>query len=285
MKNNRKKRWQERENNNKCIYCGNNPPKNNRKGCENCLKKKVDASVKFCKNNKKSNAQYRLLIKYDVIQKYGNKCKCCNESQILFLTIDHKNNDGNVDRLKNFGIKNPPTISWYLKLRRELIRDDLQVLCFNCNLGKSLNNGICPHQKINRILEPISDRRHEPQFDKRLKIVWPIDNELIKMCNSISTSQTAKNLGVSFSAVSNRLKRRNKYHLVQKKFGRIKNGEINAAAKITENDITIIRQKYFEGISRKILSQEYEVSKSLIDKIVNFQIWKQISDERNQEKN
>lgn len=200
-----------------CVYCGKYPPKEKFKGCVSCLNKKVKTTVKFCKNNKETTTQYRLLVKHQVIEKYGSKCNCCGETQVLFLTIDHKNNDGYIQRINEYGIKNPATLSWYLRLRKEPIREDLQVLCFNCNLGKSLNYGVCPHEELKRVLAPVYDRRHDPQFDKRLKIVWPPDDELIKMCNEISVSQVAKILGVDFTAVSGRLKRRNKYHLVIKK--------------------------------------------------------------------
>lgn len=211
--NSRRKLWQRRTENNLCVYCGEAPPQQNRKGCSSCLSAKSKSTCQFSKNNKEHMQQYRLLIKHEVIEKYGGNCSCCGEQQILFLTIDHKNNDGYRDRQ----IKSNSSISWYMSLRREDLRDDLQVLCFNCNLGKSINKGICPHQQINVKLSEKYDRRHDPQFDKRRKIVWPTDDELINMCNSSSVSETARQLKVHFTAVSNRLKRRNKYQFVQKR--------------------------------------------------------------------
>ena len=70
----RKQLWLEREKNNLCIYCGKNNPIENKKGCKNCLDKKVSATVKYSKNNKDRTAQYRLLVKHQVIEKYGGKC-------------------------------------------------------------------------------------------------------------------------------------------------------------------------------------------------------------------
>lgn len=137
----RKLLWQKREDAGFCIYCGKLPPKNKYKGCEICLKDKSKATSKFVKNNSNKIEQYRLFIKFEVLKKYGGICACCAEDQLLFLTIDHKNNNGNKDRIKIYGVKNPPTMSWYLKLRREEKRADLQVLCFNCNLGKAVNLG------------------------------------------------------------------------------------------------------------------------------------------------
>lgn len=213
----RKNLWAERESQGLCIYCGKFPHKEDRKGCAICLKNKVKLTNKFSKNNKESTAQYRFLIKYQVIEKYGNVCVCCGENKLLFLTIDHKNNDGYQDRINTYGIKNPSTTSWYLKLRREPIRTDLQVLCFNCNLGKSLNDGVCPHITINKILLPSQDGRRNSKFNIGTKIVWPSDEDLINMCNATSASEVSKKLDVDFTAISGRLKRRNKYHLVKKK--------------------------------------------------------------------
>jgi hypothetical protein len=83
----------------------------------------------------------RLLIKEKVINGYGGKCKCCGETLLDFLTIDHINNDGAIHR-KEFGRAG--------KIHRWIISnnfpEEFQVLCFNCNYSKFLNNGKCIHQ-------------------------------------------------------------------------------------------------------------------------------------------
>ena len=77
-----------------------------------------------------------------VITAYGGVCKCCGEKNSKFLSIDHVNNDGVHDRkIGRIGAK----------LYRHIITqnfplDRFQLLCFNCNLGKNANGGICPHQ-------------------------------------------------------------------------------------------------------------------------------------------
>ena len=260
--------WKEREINNLCVYCGLTEPVVNKKGCFICLKNKSKKTSDYSKNNRQKINQYKLLVKYQVIEKYGGTCTCCGESQILFLTIDHKNNDGNIERKDS----SYSSTAFYLKLRKDEIRSDIQVLCWNCNLGKNVNNGVCPHKEILRKLDPIYDNRRIPQFDMRLKIVWPDDDELIRLCNDKSTSEVAKSLGVDFSAVSGRLKRRNKYHLVNKKSG-IKYGEDNKSSKLTKEQVDIIREKNITGTSRRKLASEYNVSISLIDKIVTNKIW------------
>lgn len=133
----------QRELDNLCVYCGKDTPVSDKKGCISCLDKKSKLNSKYVKENKDKTSQYRLLIKHIVIEKYGGECNCCGENKILFLTIDHKNNDGSLERKK----EKISSLSFYLKLKKEEIREDLQVLCWNCNLGKSINNGVCPHQE------------------------------------------------------------------------------------------------------------------------------------------
>jgi hypothetical protein len=147
------------------------------------------------------------------------------------------------------------------------------VLCWNCNLGKSINYGICPHKEIKRKLESRYDKRHNPQFDRRLTIVWPTDDELIRECNETSITDVIRRLGVTFGALSGRLKRRNKYHLVQKKTGGNCFGETNPSSKLTAMLVSEIRIKHREGISRKDLAVQYRVCKGTIDKIVTYRIW------------
>jgi len=70
-------------------------------------------------------------------------CSCCGESNPRFLTLDHKNNDGNVKRKEaNLG-SGWQTYAW---IKRNDYPDDLQVLCMNCNFGKAQNGGVCPHK-------------------------------------------------------------------------------------------------------------------------------------------
>ncbi len=213
----RREIWKIREFNNLCIYCGVNLPYKNKKGCKDCLSKKAKKTSEFSKNNRGKINQYNLRLKHEVIEKYGNKCNCCNESQIHFLTIDHKNNDGNIERKS---IKNYNTLSFYLKLKRENLRSDIQILCFNCNLGKSINGGVCPHIEVIKKLGDFSDGRRTKGLNIGTKIDWPTDDDLIRMCNESCVSNVAKLLSVDFSTISGRLKRRNKYHLVNKNSGK-----------------------------------------------------------------
>ncbi len=84
---------------------------------------------------------YRLLA----LKHYSDetmKCKCCGESIERFLTIDHINNDGREHRKTN----NEARKNLYKWLIKNNYPDGFQVLCYNCNCGKALNNGVCPHK-------------------------------------------------------------------------------------------------------------------------------------------
>jgi hypothetical protein len=85
---------------------------------------------------------YRKIAKDSAYEAYGGyTCKCCGETEQMFLTIDHINNDGTSHRKKyNLTAGN----QLYVWLRTNKYPPGFQVLCFNCNHGKHLNGGVCP---------------------------------------------------------------------------------------------------------------------------------------------
>jgi len=94
--------------------------------------------------SKKSQQKTRL----KVIKHYSQGkmcCACCGESIIRFLNIDHIDNDGYKYKFK--GEAHSSHRLWYFLIKHNF-PDGYQVLCFNCNLGKSGNKGICPHQNL-----------------------------------------------------------------------------------------------------------------------------------------
>lgn len=83
--------------------------------------------------------------KIEVFNHYGNRCTCCGETEPLFLTIDHINNDGAKHRkllFKKGGGSHGGFYHWIIKNH---FPKEFQILCWNCNSGKWLNKGICPH--------------------------------------------------------------------------------------------------------------------------------------------
>lgn len=87
-------------------------------------------------NNKRIYTSYKDLI----FQHYGSKCACCGETERVFLSIDHVNNDGYQRRRQNI-----TNVALYISIIKNGYPDDFQILCHNCNFAKIL--GPCPHWK------------------------------------------------------------------------------------------------------------------------------------------
>lgn len=82
--------------------------------------------------------QYR---RKQILDHYGPLCACCGEKDDLFLSIDHVNNDGYKERKTKGGQSD----NMCQKIIKNGFPNTYQILCFNCNLGKARNGGICPH--------------------------------------------------------------------------------------------------------------------------------------------
>jgi len=91
--------------------------------------------------NRINSYKYRQVRREKLFEIYGNKCACCGESNPLFLSIDHINNDGNMHR-KKLGC----TSNVWRDMINHPDKTKYQTLCFNCNFGKRMNGGICPHK-------------------------------------------------------------------------------------------------------------------------------------------
>lgn len=73
----------------------------------------------------------------------GTSCRCCGETTITFLTIDHVNGCTKEQRKKE-----GQGSQMYAYLIKNGFPPGFQVLCFNCNLGREANGGTCPHQLL-----------------------------------------------------------------------------------------------------------------------------------------
>ena len=76
-----------------------------------------------------------------LIALYGGKCECCNVSHPHFLCFDHVRNNGAEERrlLKGYGV--------YRKMLMAGVKlDDYRLLCYSCNMARSIY-GICPHEQ------------------------------------------------------------------------------------------------------------------------------------------
>jgi hypothetical protein len=78
--------------------------------------------------------------KSQVFGHYGTRCACCGESNMGFLTIDHIDGCDKETR-KRQGLGS----TFYSWLRHNRFPQGFQTLCYNCNMGRARNGGICPH--------------------------------------------------------------------------------------------------------------------------------------------
>lgn len=113
--------------------------------CRSCSEARLPEGV-YCERhrdenraNGRRNAERR---RQQVVAGYGGRCACCGEDDPRFLSLDHVENDGAAHRAEVGG-----TDKVYRLAIVEGFPDRFQLLCFNCNLGKARNGGVCPHQE------------------------------------------------------------------------------------------------------------------------------------------
>lgn len=71
----------------------------------------------------------------------GAICRCCGNTELERLQIDHVNNDGAEERRKLFGVNYGISLLEYLSKNGFPDKERFQVLCAGCNWSKSLNKG------------------------------------------------------------------------------------------------------------------------------------------------
>lgn len=132
-----------------CTACFVRTSRPSRNRCEHCT---ASSNLSHARaNREKVNYQARLAYyegKSAILHAYGNICACCGEADSRFLTLDHVNNDGAAHRRELHGGKphrSSPKTLWKWA-RDNGFPDSLQILCWNCNLGKDRYGGTCPHK-------------------------------------------------------------------------------------------------------------------------------------------
>lgn len=135
-----------------CSNCGK-PAARFRKTCGSpeCIRERQASSA--IKNRKfptptERSFSYRLRQKLAVLGYYSSStysCKCCGESRLEFLTIDHINGGGAKHREElGQGRRSKGAGGFYYWLIRSDYPEGYQVLCQNCNFSRGLF-GYCPH--------------------------------------------------------------------------------------------------------------------------------------------
>ena len=146
-----RQRFKKRYENGLCGHCGKNQYEEGKKSCTICLQKRKDRYENSDKSVQREQAVIaRRERKHRILKYYGSACVCCGETEPIFLAIDHINGGGNEHRRQ---IGNNPgnrcgssSTQFYKWIEKNSYPDILQILCHNCNMGKHLNGGICPHK-------------------------------------------------------------------------------------------------------------------------------------------
>ena len=120
-----------------CWNC--NCAKGNRKECPHKQPNEISTDSKAAYQQR-----YRFKLKNKIFTNYGCKCTCCGEANSVFLTIDHRNNNGSEHRKQINQTSTTTTYRWIIKNNYP---KEFQVLCWNCNITKHIY-GKCPHQSI-----------------------------------------------------------------------------------------------------------------------------------------
>lgn len=158
----------------KCRVCSKlrEPERISKTRCISCAKKETEYARKtrparrdkilayqkkrYWANREKSletSRKWRGKARLKIYEKYGGAiCSCCGEKRLLFLTLDHINNDGYKYRKKNSKGERGAG-STYLWAIKNNYPPTLRVLCYNCNSGRARNNGICPHEEERKLNE------------------------------------------------------------------------------------------------------------------------------------
>ena len=99
-----------------------------------------------------TSKEHNRALKVLIMNTYGNGyCKCCGETEMAFLSLDHIKGGGAVSRRIMLGLpddyRSPPAGNPYYRALQKAgfpNKEDMQVLCLNCNRAKH-DLGICPH--------------------------------------------------------------------------------------------------------------------------------------------
>lgn len=125
-----------------CIGCGKEIVRFRRRTlCDDCAK---STGERYRDNQR----EWRQKLKREVFEAYGGAiCICCGEREFSFLSVDHIENNGADHRRElnpKYGTGGARFYGW---LKRSRFPKGFQVLCMNCQWGKKLNAGICPHKE------------------------------------------------------------------------------------------------------------------------------------------
>jgi len=137
------------------VYCSICLNREKGYGKERYLRRSKNPKYKqYCK---KHNKDIIRSLRFKVFSHYGLACKCCGDAHLDLLTLDHINDDGNIQREQSGTAGGYRFYKWVIANNYPT---DLQTLCFSCNQGKKMSKtGQCPaheeHSHIRGIRETL----------------------------------------------------------------------------------------------------------------------------------
>jgi hypothetical protein len=129
-------KWQKRKHlSGCCVRCGQINPRHPRTLCLRC---KLRA--------KELRRQHQVRKKKAAFEAYGGSfCACCGETGLPFLALDHIHGDGKEEKMNGYRVGGERL---YALLKKQgYPQGRYRVLCHNCNMGRYLNGGECPHAR------------------------------------------------------------------------------------------------------------------------------------------
>ena len=129
-----------------CFHCAKPLQADEKALCADCKAKRRAYYYQNHQQQLQNGKKRRLDSKQKAFDAYGGAvCKCCGETHLEFLTIDHIDGKGASHRRS---IGNSGGHNFYRWLRTNGYPPGYQVLCFNCNFAKG-HFGKCPHETEN----------------------------------------------------------------------------------------------------------------------------------------
>jgi hypothetical protein len=131
----------------KCYYCGRGLADTDKKLCQVCKAARREAwDRKFREPQKLYARRKRLERKLAAFNAYGGAvCRCCGETHVEFLSIDHVDGKG-AEHRRQLGKRFASGKNFYIWLKNHDYPPGFQVLCFNCNCARGFF-GQCPHER------------------------------------------------------------------------------------------------------------------------------------------
>lgn len=99
-------------------------------------------------NNRRTLKQYHEIRQF-IVKTLGSKCVKCGFSDIHILQVDHIMGGGG-EQIKKLGWSNWHVYRFY-RAHQDLITQELQLLCPNCNALKRIDNDEMPYRKHRKL--------------------------------------------------------------------------------------------------------------------------------------